>query len=668
MNFNFASLKNLSIRYKLIGITLILILVPLLISSYDAISTSNKNIQKIITSKLNSDLKVAWQIYNQELKNTETTAKNLSNNNNLLNYVMANQSELLNDWLKTQKEASKLSILTALDTKGVVIGSANNPELAGSKIYQGPTSSKSLEGKVQSSTEILPSEIIKSEKMEKLAKIEGAETDDAMAFISFIPLADSYNNLMGVLVAGKLINNDFSIVDRIKETAGGTATIFMRDLRISTNVTNKAGTRAVGTKVSKPVFEAVLNNGESFRGRAFVVTDWFIAAYDPIKNHKGENIGILYTGVDESPFTSIQNSFRNRVLILVLMFVVFGAVITYFVSGFIVNPIVRTSEMLKDIAQGEGDLTKRLDISSKDEVGDLAKWFNVFVAKLRAIMLKIADSTDQLASAAEQLSASSSQISAGTDKQASQTEQIATSMEEMSATVIDIAKNASEAAGAANNATQSAGKGGEIVRNTVDGMNRIAGAVRESASTIEALKRSSEQIGEIIGVIDEIADQTNLLALNAAIEAARAGEQGRGFAVVADEVRKLAERTTKATREIAEMIKSIQSETGGAVSAMESGSQEVEKGVTLANEAGEALHQIVEQVNKVTDMVQQIATSTEEQSAAAEEISSNVESVATIARESTTGIEQSTGAAQELSNLATSLKSIVQQFKLKETA
>jgi methyl-accepting chemotaxis protein len=370
----------------------------------------------------------------------------------------------------------------------------------------------------------------------------------------------------------------------------------------------------------------------------------------------------------EKASQSIYTSSYTKLLIITVFCVLLALGLGFFISRALKRSLSQLIRMLKDIAEGEGDLTKRLDISSKDELGEMATWFNTFVDKLNSVFRKIADSTDQLASAAEQLSASSSQISAGTDKQASQTEQIATSMEEMSATVIDIAKNASEAAGAANNATQSAGKGGEIVRNTVDGMNRIAGAVRESASTIEALKRSSEQIGEIIGVIDEIADQTNLLALNAAIEAARAGEQGRGFAVVADEVRKLAERTTKATREIAEMIKSIQSETGGAVSAMESGSQEVEKGVTLANEAGEALHQIVEQVNKVTDMVQQIATSTEEQSAAAEEISSNVESVATIARESTTGIEQSTGAAQELSNLATSLKSIVQQFKLKETA
>ena len=578
MKFDLRSLKNLSIRYKLIGITLVLILIPLVISSYDAISISNKNINKVITQKLDTDLKVAWQIYDQELKNINMLASNFSHNNNLVNYLMANQSDILNGWLKGQKESTGLSFLTALDTRGVVIASATNPQLVKSKIYQGALTNEALKGKTLSSTEIISSEMIKGEMLESIVSGQGNGSGSAMAIVSVLPLVDNYKNQMGILVAGKILNNDFSIVDKIKATVGGTATIFQKDLRISTNVKNSSGQRAVGTKVSKPVYESVLSNGSSYRGRAFVVTDWYITAYDPVKNSSGENIGILFVGVEEKPFVSLQKSFRNRVMLLVLCFITIGGIVTYLTAGYIFKPIVHTSEMLKDIAEGEGDLTKRLEIRSHDEIGELAKWFNLFVAKLQSIMSKIADATTQLASATEELSATSSQITVGTEKQSSQAEQIATSMEEMSATVIDIARNASEAAEAAKGATDKAGKGGEIVKNTVEGMNRIADAVRQSASTIEALRSSSEQIGEIIGVIDEIADQTNLLALNAAIEAARAGEQGRGFAVVADEVRKLAERTTKATREIAEMIKSIQADTGGAVSSMEAGRGGRERG------------------------------------------------------------------------------------------
>lgn len=658
-------IKNISIRYKLIVTTLILILIPLLISSYDAIFTSDRNIKKIITSKLDSDLKVAWQIYNQELMNNKIIAENLSHNNNLINFVMGTQSELLNQWLKAQKNVTTLNILTALDTKGVVVGSANNPGLVGSKIYQGSLINEAISGKAVNSTEIIPYNIIKNELLENNVNINGFQSNNAMAQLSVIPLIDMYNNQMGILVAGSLINNNFSIVDKIKDTVGGTATIFQGDNRISTNVKDKSDNRAIGTKMSKAVFDKVLFEGSSFRGRAFVLTDWYLGAYDPIKNNDGKNIGALYVGVEEKPFNKIQKSFRNRVMLLVLFFIALGAIIVYFSTGLITKPIEKVSHRLKDIAEGEGDLTKSLEVTSNDEIGELAKWFNVFVAKLHSIIHKVSNSTNQLASAAEQLSASSAQISSGAEKQTSQTEHIATSMEEMSATIIDIAKNANEAAEAAKGADEKANKGGEIVKNTVGGMNRIAEAVKESAHTMQALKGSSEQIGEIIGVIDDIADQTNLLALNAAIEAARAGEQGRGFAVVADEVRKLAERTTKATKEIAEMIKSIQSDTSGAVSSMEAGSKEVEKGVALANEAGEALKQIVEEVLKVTDMVQQIATSTEEQSAATEEVSSNIESVSTVAKETSSGMEQSTNAIQELSQLATGLKNIVGQFKLK---
>ena len=197
-------------------------------------------------------------------------------------------------------------------------------------------------------------------------------------------------------------------------------------------------------------------------------------------------------------------------------------------------------------------------------------------------------------------------------------------------------------------------------------MNRIAEAVHNSSYTIQALGANSNQIGEIIAVIDDIADQTNLLALNAAIEAARAGEQGRGFAVVADEVRKLAERTTKATKEIAAMIKSIQSDTSGAVASMESGTGEVERGVEMTRKAGEALKEIVNNVQHVSDMIGQIATAAEEQSAAAEQISTSIETIASVTKESAAGARQSSTACQELSRLALELQKMVGQFKLPE--
>ncbi|MHB9041660.1 MAG: methyl-accepting chemotaxis protein, partial [Melioribacteraceae bacterium] len=188
--------------------------------------------------------------------------------------------------------------------------------------------------------------------------------------------------------------------------------------------------------------------------------------------------------------------------------------------------------------------------------------------------------------------------------------------------------------------------------------------VKQSAETVQTLGKSSDQIGEIVQVIDDIADQTNLLALNAAIEAARAGEQGRGFAVVADEVRKLAERTTKATKEIATMIKQIQKDTEGAVQSMSRGTEEVEKGKVLADKAGQSLKQIISGAQDVVDMSTQVAAASEEQSSAAEQISKNIEAISNVTQESAAGVQQIARAAEDLNRLTVNLQELVLRFKI----
>ncbi len=367
-----------------------------------------------------------------------------------------------------------------------------------------------------------------------------------------------------------------------------------------------------------------------------------------------------------SGIKSLSEKFRSIVLTVVLITVILGVVIAIVLANRIKNPINQVLEMVQTIAQGEGDLTKKISVKSSDEIGELAKWFNAFIDKLHEIISRVANTTNHVASSAVELSASSKQIASAAQEQTSQTDQVATAMQEMTSTVVDVAKNSSEAAKSAKEAASLAAKGGDVVTQTIEGMNRIAQSVNESAKTIEALGKGSEQIGEIIKVINDIADQTNLLALNAAIEAARAGEQGRGFAVVADEVRKLAERTTTATKEIGGMIKGIQGDTRSAVESMQAGTKEVETGVELADQAGESLRQIVGAVQNVMDMVQQIATAAEQQSTAGEEISSNIESVANVTKETATGAQQSSKASEDLSALAVELQNIVSGFKLQQ--
>jgi methyl-accepting chemotaxis protein len=384
-----------------------------------------------------------------------------------------------------------------------------------------------------------------------------------------------------------------------------------------------------------------------------------------IIDEDGINHGNMKIGYNTSNLSKIV---RTSIMIVTVSIIVAIAVLFLGISAIvrtITRPIKELLQVFSEIAEGEGDLTKRLDIKASDEVGALAECFNRFLEKLHGIIGKVADVTDQVASSAEEVSASSAQIASGSEQQNSQTEQVASAMQEITASVVNVAQSSSEASASAKEATETASGGGEVVTQTIDGMNRIAQAVNDSAENIEKLGKSSEQIGEIIKVIDDIASQTNLLALNAAIEAARAGEQGRGFAVVADEVRKLAERTTAATQEIGEMIKGIQNDTSKAVESMHAGTKEVDGGVELANNAGQSLKNILETVSKVTDMIQHIATAAEQQSSAGEEISSTVESVANVSRETSESAAQSSKASRHLSSLADELQHLVGGFKLR---
>jgi methyl-accepting chemotaxis protein len=327
------------------------------------------------------------------------------------------------------------------------------------------------------------------------------------------------------------------------------------------------------------------------------------------------------------------------------------------------KPVAAMIARISEIQQ-QNDLTKRVDVHSKDEVGQLGNCFNGFVETLQDVISQFTGSTHEVAGAATEIAASSEEIASGMQEQASQITQISSAVEEMSASIIEVARKSGEAANDANESGKVAEEGGSVVRETIVGMNSIADAVTAGAASVAELGKRGEQIGQIIEVINDIADQTNLLALNAAIEAARAGEHGRGFAVVADEVRKLADRTTKATEEIAQSIQAIQSETGEAVEKMNAGTEQVTVGVEKATEAGKSLEKIVTGAQSVASNVQSIAAAAEQQSAAAEEVSRNIESITAVTAQSTEGAQQAAQAATQLSGKAEELLALVGKFKI----
>jgi methyl-accepting chemotaxis protein len=315
-------------------------------------------------------------------------------------------------------------------------------------------------------------------------------------------------------------------------------------------------------------------------------------------------------------------------------------------------------------AVSAGDLTHTASIDAKSDLFELAAQVNTMVTSVRTLLEKVNEAVSATASASSEISSSSEEMAAGAQQQTEQASEVAEAVEEMARTINDTTRNASLAAEISRTSGTNAREGGTVVMQTIEGMNRIADVVKESAATVQALGASSDQIGEIVQVIDDIADQTNLLALNAAIEAARAGEQGRGFAVVADEVRKLAERTTKATKEIAHMIKEIQRNTSGAVVSMQTGTQEVEQGRMLAMRSGDSLKEIIAGAEKVVEVISQVAAASQEQSSASRQITKNIEAISNVTHEAAAGTQQIARAAEDLNRLTAGLQDLLSQFTL----
>ncbi|TBV05131.1 methyl-accepting chemotaxis protein [Stutzerimonas kirkiae] len=341
-----------------------------------------------------------------------------------------------------------------------------------------------------------------------------------------------------------------------------------------------------------------------------------------------------------------------------------GLLVVWFVGYGIARPLRQMVAMLDDIAQGDGDLTKRLQVDRPDELGQIAKGFNTFLDKLQAMIRNVVGSVQQVSDSSEHTAHIAIRTNQGVQKQMAEIDQVATAVQEMSATAQDVARNAAHAAEAANHADASANDGKRVVQSTSNSISALASEISRAVGVVQALARDSENINAILTSIRAIAEQTNLLALNAAIEAARAGEQGRGFAVVADEVRNLAQKTQQATSEIQSMIEQLQSGTRDVVQVMEQSQERTNDSVRQATDAAQVLEAITQAVSVINDMNTQIASAAEEQSAVAEDINRNVTTIGQVAAEVAGGADEASQASRELTQLAEQQRRLINQFRV----
>ena len=359
-----------------------------------------------------------------------------------------------------------------------------------------------------------------------------------------------------------------------------------------------------------------------------------------------------------------EDSAQSRMLQIaaVLVALALGILAAVLISRQITQPLQETLGIAKRIA--EGDLTSETRVTRRDELGVLQKGIQDMAGTLRTLISGIRDSATQIASSAEELSVVTEQTSTGVGKQKVETDQVATAMHEMSATVQDVARNAELAAKAANDAESEARQGDRVVTEVVAQIERLAGEVTRSTEAMTQLEHESNKIGSVMDVIKAVAEQTNLLALNAAIEAARAGEAGRGFAVVADEVRTLAQRTQQSTEEIEELVAGLQSGTQRVASSLNSSHALAGNSVDMTRKAGAALSSINKGVSNIQSMNQQIAAAAEQQSVVAEQISRSVISVRDVTEQTTVASQEIAKSSTELARLGNQLTSMVSRFRI----
>ncbi|MGE6631985.1 methyl-accepting chemotaxis protein [Bacillus sp. NPDC077027] len=486
-----------------------------------------------------------------------------------------------------------------------------------------------------------------------------------------------------------LINNNSTLVDKIAKQTGDTITIFQGNVRVATNVVLN-GKRAVGTEVSPEVKSTVLDESKNYYGTANVAGKDYQTAYMPIKNKSGETIGIFYTGANQSMITSMLQSFFIQFAIVLTLSLLVSVIIISIFTKRLQNRLNHIASAIKNA--GDGDLTVVVSDHKGDELSDLAEHFNKMREKLNQTIHNVMDTADLVATSSDQLSSSAEETSAASERITDSIQQVAQSSEQQSSQMIvskqkmvqvsqeltNISENAQSMTEESHFAQEKARKGMQNIEEVNHQMGSITRSIEENGAAIQALDTRSQEIDHISKVITDIANQTNLLALNAAIEAARAGEHGKGFAVVADEVRKLAEESQKSSHMISHLISEIQKEMVHSTKAIKHVKEEAFQGTVLIANTEETFLDIQQSMEEIANGIKHLSNASQKITAYTDDTkqsfssitedvkltTENSQQVAGLTEEQFAAMEEVTASSASLAKLAGDLKEMVAQFKI----